>query len=304
MALREDMNFIADGDRLAAWWYPSPGKTESPTIVMAHGFGGTREMRLDAYAERFQEAGFGVLVFDYRHFGASEGEPRQLLEIDKQLDDWRAAITFVRTLAGVNVDQIALWGTSFSGGHVISLASEDLNIAAIIAQAPFTDGPESLRAAGATAAFRLSGAGLRDARHSNKPFYVPIVASRGKLRALNSPDAEAGVLSLIPPGADFDNRVAARIFFHLPFYRPGNAAARVRCPALIQVAEKDGLTPPQGAIAAAKRMPRGRFESFPAGHFDLYTGKWFEEAIQGQIAFLKSAFPKEEEAPSRRREAF
>lgn len=48
-------------------------------LVMAHGLGGVRQMRLDAFAERFSSAGYRCLVFDYRHFGASAGEPRQLL---------------------------------------------------------------------------------------------------------------------------------------------------------------------------------------------------------------------------------
>ena len=51
----------------------------SPMPVMAHGLGGVRQMRLDAFAERFSSAGYRCLVFDYRHFGASAGEPRQLL---------------------------------------------------------------------------------------------------------------------------------------------------------------------------------------------------------------------------------
>ncbi|MGX9145996.1 hypothetical protein [Mesorhizobium sp. 128a] len=48
---------------------------------MAHGLGGIKEMRLDAFAERFSDAGYACLVFDYRNFGASEGAPRQLLDI-------------------------------------------------------------------------------------------------------------------------------------------------------------------------------------------------------------------------------
>jgi hypothetical protein len=60
-------------------------------------------------------------VFDYRHFGASDGQPRQLIDIAGQLDDYRAAICFARSLRGVNAKRIALWGTSLSGGHVIAV---------------------------------------------------------------------------------------------------------------------------------------------------------------------------------------
>ena len=43
---------------------------------MASGLSCVREQRLDAFAERFAAAGYAVLAFDYRHFGASGGSPR------------------------------------------------------------------------------------------------------------------------------------------------------------------------------------------------------------------------------------
>jgi fermentation-respiration switch protein FrsA (DUF1100 family) len=78
---------------------------------------GARDQRLDAFAERFARAGLAALVFDYRHFGDSQGEPRQLLDIGRQLADWRAAIGYARTVDGIDPARIALWGSSFSGGH-------------------------------------------------------------------------------------------------------------------------------------------------------------------------------------------
>ena len=70
-----------------------------PGVVLAHGWTGVREQRLDAYAERFAGAGLAALVFDYRHFGASSGEPRQLLDVKRELADWQAAIA-LRPLTG------------------------------------------------------------------------------------------------------------------------------------------------------------------------------------------------------------
>jgi len=98
----------------------------------------SRDARLDAYAERFVAAGLAALVFDYRHFGASAGHPRQLMDIDRQLGDWRAAIAYARSLPGIDPDRIALWGTSFSGGHVAALAAADPRIAAAISQVPYS----------------------------------------------------------------------------------------------------------------------------------------------------------------------
>src|SRR3954470_8788094 len=106
---------------------------------MAHGFSGTRDMRLDAYAERFADAGIAALLFDYRHFGASSGEPRQVLDIRKQHADYEAAVAYARRLEWVDADRVALFGSSFSGGHVLALGARDPRLAAIVCQCPFTD---------------------------------------------------------------------------------------------------------------------------------------------------------------------
>ena len=97
-----------------------------------------------------------MLLFDYRHFGASSGEPRQLVDIRRQLADWRAAIGFARGLEGVDPRRVALWGTSFSGGHVVQVAAGDDRVAAVVSQAPFTDGLSTIRSGGVAAALRLT----------------------------------------------------------------------------------------------------------------------------------------------------
>ena len=143
---------------------------------MAHGFSGVREQRLDAYAERFAAAGMAVLLFDYRHFGASSGEPRQLVDIRRQLADWKAAIGFARGLEGVDPRRVALWGTSFSGGHVVQVAAGDDRVAAVVSQAPFTDGLSTIRSGGVAAALRLTAAAIRDgagALAGRRPLYIP-----------------------------------------------------------------------------------------------------------------------------------
>jgi fermentation-respiration switch protein FrsA (DUF1100 family) len=106
-----------------------------PCVVLAHGFGGTVDSGLLPYAERFAAAGLDALAFDYRHFGTSEGEPRQLLSIPAQLQDYACAIAFARTLPEVDPERIVVWGTSFSGGHVVAAAVADGRVAAAIAQA-------------------------------------------------------------------------------------------------------------------------------------------------------------------------
>src|SRR3954454_24924050 len=110
---RAEVRFASGDADCAAWLYRP--EAPAPLLVMGHGLGAVREMRLDAYAECFAAAGFAALVFDYRHFGASGGEPRQLLDIRRQLADWAAALAYARGLEGVDAARIALWGTSFGG---------------------------------------------------------------------------------------------------------------------------------------------------------------------------------------------
>src|SRR5438309_63272 len=93
---RIDVTFASQGKRCAAWLYLPSGSAPFPCVILAHGLGATRELRLDAYATRFVEAGLAALVFDYRHLGASEGEPRGLVEISGQLADWASAIAYAR----------------------------------------------------------------------------------------------------------------------------------------------------------------------------------------------------------------
>ena len=142
---REQLRFRS-GDAECAAVLIRPDATEPvPCVVLGHGFGAVKEGGPIRVAERYAEAGFAGLAFDYRHFGESGGEPRQLLDIGRQLDDWRAAIAYARTLDGIDGERIALWGSSFAGGHVIAIAAGDPRVAAVVSQVPYTDGIATLR---------------------------------------------------------------------------------------------------------------------------------------------------------------
>ena len=286
---RRDVTFPSGGDTCAAWLYRPGGDGPHPIVVLAHGFGGVRDARLWAYAERFAAAGMAALVFDYRHFGGSGGSPRQLLDVGRQLDDWRAAVAFARGLDGVDPDRVAIWGTSFGGGHVAVLAAEDHRVAAAISQGPFLDGLWALRAAGPRNILRLTVAGLRDeaARLRGRPPYMlPVVGPPGSTAAMNSPDAEPGYRALFPPEIEFRNEVAARIGLRVGLYRPIRYAKRVACPWLVCVVDGDVITPPQPALKAAGLAPRGEARRYPGGHFDIYVGELFERIVADQLEFL------------------
>ncbi len=216
VAVRREVLFPSGQDECAAWLYTAPDLDgPRPIVIMGHGLGAVREMRLDAYADRFADAGWSVLVFDYRHLGASGGAPRQLLDIDRQRADWHAALAFVRTLPEVDVNRIALWGSSFGGGHVLQVASEDSRIAAVVAQCPFTDGPASLRSrirSGPLSAVALTVAGILDTVGSwfgAKPILLPMAGTSWMPAFVASPDALAGASALLPAGTRLSRRTSA-----------------------------------------------------------------------------------------------
>ena len=100
---REEVRFRSADADCAAWLYrPAAAAGGAACVVLAHGFGGVKEARLDAYAERFAAAGHAAVVFDYRHFGESGGEPRSLIDVARQRDDWRAALAYARGIDGVD----------------------------------------------------------------------------------------------------------------------------------------------------------------------------------------------------------
>ncbi|MGI8904732.1 MAG: alpha/beta hydrolase [Solirubrobacteraceae bacterium] len=287
MAERTEVSFDSGGERCAAWLYRPPRATAC--VVLAHGWSAVREQRLEAYAERFAAAGLAALAFDYRHFGASGGEPRHLLDIPRQHEDWRAAIGYARALPGISAGAVALWGTSFSGGHVIKLAAGDARIAAVVAQVPFVDGLHTMLRQAPGHALRLAVEGLRDqagALAGRSPHMVPSVGPPGSTAYMTSPDAEAGMAAITPPGLAWRNATAARVGLRLGFYRPTRQASRVRCPILFLLADDDVITPPDLAARAAARAPRAEVRHYPGGHFDPYIGELFERMVADETEFL------------------
>ena len=124
--MRQDVEFQAEGPRLRGWLYtPDAGGRPFPTVVMAHGFSAVKEMYLDRFAEAFAEVGLAALVFDNRNFGASDGSPRYEIDPWTQVHDYRDAISYARTRPEVDRDQIGVWGSSYSGGHVLVLGAID-----------------------------------------------------------------------------------------------------------------------------------------------------------------------------------
>ena len=284
-----DSNFLSRGTRCAGWLC-RPGHVQDPPIViMGHGFAAERTFRLPAYAERFVERGIAAFLFDYRNFGGSDGQPRNLVDPSRHLQDWEAAVAHVRSLKGVHNNRIALWGSSFGGGHVIVTAAKNAGIDAIVAQVPFVDGLSTLSALGLRNTLQAVGAGLRDLGRRvtfREPYYIPVVGTPDRFAAMNKRGAYEGYLAIVPPDSSWKNECPARVFLAAPFYRPISYADRVSCPALLVVAEQDSLIPAAVVEKTAARMSKATVVRLPVGHFDVYVGEIFERVVQVESDFL------------------
>lgn len=292
-----EVTFPSAGDRcgashLAAAHDGFTGEAGRPCVVMAHGFGGTRDTGLAGFSQGLAAAGLDVLVFDYRGFGTSGGSPRQLVSYRRQRADYRAAIAAARALPGVDPERIVLWGTSYSGGHVIPVAVEDGRIAAIVSMTPATDGAAALMAIARAHPAKLAPLvihGIRDVTRAllrRRPHHIPIVGLPGSTAIITAPGGYEGYHALAGP--TWRNEVCARVALGVAFNRPTRFAARLRTPMLVQIGDNDAVAPPNAARAAAEKAGRSaQVLNYPVDHFDVYEGVWQQQLLADQLSFLR-----------------
>lgn len=279
---RREVTFTAGRDQCAAWLYsPAGAPAQAPIVVMAHGLSGTRRDRLGPFAERFAAAGFAALVFDHRGFGDSGGEPDRF-DPAGQLDDWRAAIAFARSLPEVDPGRVATFGSSMGGGNALAAAAEDAEVAAAISQVPFLDIVSQAHRSSPRVAARMLVAAARGK-------YLPVVGQPDEAALINAPGGEEGWCRVVEMGEDsrWRNRVSSRWLLGRP-WRPVRHAATLHCPWLVCVGESDRVARPAPAIAAARRAPQGELRTYPGvDHFDIYDGPEHEALVADQLDFLR-----------------
>lgn len=293
----KDFTFPSHGASCAAWHIPATTDALAdadgrPCVVMAHGFGGTRDSGLLDYAEPFAAAGIDALVFDYRGFGDSEGTPRQDVSVKRQREDYHAAIAAARHLPGVDPDRIALWGYSYAGGHVIAVAAQDPRVAAVVSMNPAMDGFATLtrmvrRGEGGLTA-RLVGHGLRDMARSlakRSPHTVPAVGQPGSTAMITAPGADEAYNAMAGPTAR--NEVCARHALEVARNRPITFASWLGCPLLMQIGTDDAVVPPSAARRAAKKAGYwAQVREYPIDHLDVFDDPWRQQALADQLDFL------------------
>ncbi len=297
---RKDVEFkTGDNTTLRGWLYqPDDAKDAVPVVIMAHGYSAVKEMYLDKYGEVFAAAGMAALVFDNRNFGASDGEPRQEIDPWQQIRDYRDAITFATSLPEIDESRIGVFGSSYSGGHVLVVGAIDKRVKCVVSQVPIISGIENAR--------RLIRSDMWDglrgmfdadraARYAgDAPAMIPVVSSPDE-----QPQAPAAL-----PTADswkwfretcdkrapsWKNEVTLRSVEMFIEYEPGIYIPSISpTPLLMLVARDDVLTVSDLAFAAYEtaREPK-KLVVLEGGHFDAYINSFDESSLAARDWFCE-----------------
>ncbi|KAJ6524240.1 alpha/beta-hydrolase [Mycena vulgaris] len=285
------------GWNLDAWQFLPVAEGTSkpfPIIVMGHGFGADKTMGLAYYAEAFAAAGYASIVFDYRRWGASDGTPRYVLIVKDQLEDYRTVIKYARQQLQFDSQRLVVWGSSFSGGHAITLSADAaVNAVAAMAQCPYTGVSPSLPLD--TTYLKIAGSAVFDMAKQAlglSPVYIPVISEPRTVGALTTEGTKPGMLAICSKDNEYKNQISASSLLQVPSYQPRSKARQISCPLLIVLPDQDNLCLPEGAVEISKATTKCELVSLPCGHFDLYFGaSHHAESLSAQVAFLKKHVP-------------
>jgi uncharacterized protein len=283
----KDISFTTtDGTTLRGWHYTPDTSGKHPTIIMAHGFSAVKEMYLDKYAEHFARAGLASVVYDNRNFGASDGVPRQEIDPWQQVRDYSDAVTFAQSLDQTDPERIGVWGSSYSGAHVLVVAAIDRRVKCVVSQVPAISGSEGFRRL-VRADFIAPLQAQLHADRANRaaggaPAMVPVVAEDPTApSALPTADSYKWFIeTAVARAPPWRNEVTLRTIEYAFGYEPGAYIGLISpTPLLLIVAVKDHLAVSDLAIAAYERAfePK-RLVLLPGGHFDAYIEAFDQSA--------------------------
>ena len=292
--MRKDVSFDSKGLKCCGWLY-LPDDIEAdekvPIIVMAHGFSAVKEQVLPEFAERFVDARFTTLIFDYRYFGDSEGEPRcQLFPLD-MVEDYRNAITWVCEQPHADADRLGVWGTSYSGGLVAYLGIFDKRVKAVVAQVPSITNAESRRTIDPDRWDNVGRFLLQDRIERYKTGavnYMKVVAPEGEPCILPGKETYDAYMELKDAAPNWRNQITLESLEKIREFDPVSLIHLMAPTALLVIAaEKDSLIPLDVVKAAYERaVDPKELIVLPIKHFDIYQDPWLSRAANDAVAWF------------------
>ncbi|MCU1484119.1 MAG: hydrolase of the alpha/beta superfamily [Actinomycetia bacterium] len=269
--MTEDVEFRSEGRTLRGWLTRPAGPGPHPGVAMTGGFAAVKEGFLGhPYHEVFAAAGIATLLYDHANCGSSDGEPRQELDPVLQQRGYRDALTFLAGHDLVDAERLGLWGTSYSGGHVLAVAAADRRVRCVVAQCMTISGHANLRRRHPPAsldALRRAWADDRLARAAGAaPAMVPAFGEGSdSVRFADSRPPEQR--------ASWRNEVTVRTWELYDEYEPAAFIERISpTPLLMIVAADDTMTPAEDALAAHERaLEPKRLVLVPGGHYAAYV---------------------------------
>lgn len=285
--MRQDIAFNSAGSKITGHLYMPETAKPVPGIVLCHGFAGVKELLLPAFAERFSEAGFAALTFDYRGFGESEGERGRLVP-SLQIEDIKNAISFMSQCPDIDSQRIGLWGTSFGGANAICVAAEDSRVRALVVQLTFGDGERV-----------ITGKMSPD----EKQKFFELIEKMQERKKTSGKEMMVNISKVLSdPQSQAFYEIAVKEFpalaIKIPFltvaetigHKPERLLDKVHIPILIVAASRDGVNPPNESqlLFDPASEPKSLVLIDGATHYDVYKGAYFEQAIAKQLEWFCS----------------
>lgn len=289
--MHRDIKFRSQGLNCAGWLFVPEKLRESeeaPAIVMAHGMGAVKEMGLKPFAIEFCQAGFVTLVFDYRYFGESEGQPRCQHFPLEMVEDYKNAVTWISMQPEVDPDRIGVWGTSYSGGLAAYVGTFDLRVKAVVSQAPSTISPTDRKALNPEKWSQVGGLLARDRmeRYSTgKLNYLKVVAPDGESCVLANEESYNNYHKLAEDAPNFLNKITFESLEKMREFDPV-ASIQMMAPTafLMLPAENDSLLPFDAVKEAFDRASEPKeIMPMPIGHYDVYYEPWRTRVIEKSV---------------------
>ncbi|MEV5581169.1 alpha/beta hydrolase [Streptomyces parvus] len=277
------VNFDSDGVRLAGDLYlPDTASGPVPAVTMGPGFGGVKEILFPPYCEALAKAGIAVLSFDYANFGASDGEPRQHMDLDAQQRGYRHALDYLASRDDIDADRLGVFGSSMSGGHALGLASSDRRVRSTVVLIPFTGLDLSAQPAELVTAMEEAA---KKMAAGEKPQMIASVGHPGDFAAMTTDGAWDWHERQAANAPSYRNEVTLASLWNLANYHPGEHLADITTPVHAVLATDDAITPAAAAREALSPIADVDIVEIPQTHFELFddhlqetidlTTRWF-----------------------------